>query len=246
MAIGSDLCVMPTTEYENVDTKYSDQDSDNVQIVDQHNIPEEGQQNRKTNPDDNSSETSFSVEGHFNSKDGKIVIQEQKHQDQLRNRGFGEIFNKEYLLSYLESLFLLQNNKIRILSKNREFDFSNLMKILIKKDKKLLTKYLIYRDLRSKGYVVKDGFGFGTDFRVYERGEYNKKASKYVAVGLNEGTTISASSFTNMVEQVENMGKSAVIAVVERRGEVIYYKTAKMNFIENNKAKSKHKDNPVI
>jgi tRNA-intron endonuclease len=40
-----------------------------------------------------------------------------------------------------------------------------------------------------------------------------------------------------MIEEVENMGKDAVIAVVERRGEVIYYKTSKMNFSENKKTK---------
>jgi tRNA-intron endonuclease len=29
------------------------------------------------------------------------------------------------------------------------------------------------------------------------------------------------------------MGKEAVVAVIERRGEVIYYKASRMNFIEN-------------
>jgi tRNA-intron endonuclease len=29
------------------------------------------------------------------------------------------------------------------------------------------------------------------------------------------------------------MGKEAVIAVIERRGEVIYYKASKMGFVEN-------------
>ena len=31
------------------------------------------------------------------------------------------------------------------------------------------------------------------------------------------------------------MGKDTVIAVIERRGEVIYYKTTKMSFFENKK-----------
>ena len=170
-------------------------------------------------------------------KEGKIVVPEPKQQDQLRNKGFGEVFNKEYLLNSLESLYLLQNNKIKIYRNKTEYDFSTFLKSLIKKDKKILTKYLIFRDLRSKGYVVKEGFGFGSDFRIYERGEYNKKTSKYVSVGLNEGTNIKASDFAEVIEQVENMGKSVVIAVVERRGEVIYYKTSKMTFFDNKKSK---------
>jgi tRNA-intron endonuclease, archaea type len=182
-------------------------------------------------------DSNFLIEAVYHTKEGKIVVSEPKQQDQLRNKGFGEVFNKEYLLNSLESLYLLQNNKIKIYRNKTEYDFSTFLKSLIKKDKKILTKYLIFRDLRSKGYVVKEGFGFGSDFRIYERGEYNKKTSKYVSVGLNEGTNIKASDFAEVIEQVENMGKSVVIAVVERRGEVIYYKTSKMTFFDNKKSK---------
>ena len=182
-------------------------------------------------------DSNFLIEAVHHTKEGKIVVSEPKQQDQLRNKGFGEVFNKEYLLNSLESLYLLQNNKIKIYKNNTEYDFSTFLKTMIKKDKKILTKYLIFRDLRSKGYVVKEGFGFGSDFRIYERGEYNKKTSKYVSVGLNEGTNIKASDFAEVIEQVENMGKSVVIAVVERRGEVIYYKTSKMTFFDNKKSK---------
>lgn len=240
MAVGSDLCVMPTTKTEVSDEEENLDLSIENGITNQfQNLSESQRSSEKIDSMENLSDSNFVVEANYYSKEGKIVIQEQKHQDQLRNKGFGENFNKEFILSFLEALFLLQSNKIRIANKTKDFDFSSFMKILIKKDKKLLTKYLVYRDLRSKGYVVKDGFGFGTDFRVYERGEYNKKTSKYVAIGLNEGATISASTFSSMIEDVESMGKGAVIAVVERRGEVIYYKTSKMNFSENRKSKKR-------
>jgi tRNA-intron endonuclease, archaea type len=161
-------------------------------------------------------------------------VNENKDKDQLRNKGFGEIFNQEFILSGLETLYLLSNNKIKLVGK-REYDFSSLLKMLLKKDKKILTKYLIYRDLRSKGYVVKEGFGFGIDFRIYERGDYGKRPSKYVSIGINEGINIKSKDFVDMIDQIENMGKDTVIAVIERRGEVIYYKTTKMSFFENKK-----------
>lgn len=227
MAFGSDLCVMPIAKSEVPNTFEESQSSSDPERLEQA---------------ENISDSNFLVEANYMTKEGKILVRQQKDQDQLRNKGFGENFNKEYLLGYLEALFLLQSNKLKVVDRTKYYDFSNFLKILIKKDKKLLTKYLIYRDLRSKGYVVKDGFGFGTDFRVYERGEFNKKTSKYVAIGLNEGTTINASLFANMVDEVEKMGKNAVIAVVERRGEVIYYKTSKMNFSENKKGRKKDTD----
>jgi tRNA-intron endonuclease len=180
------------------------------------------------------SDQSIIFEAHVYEKEEKIVVKEQKFQDSLRNKGFGELFNNEYVLDKLESLYLLQTNKINIHGK-REYNFSSLLQLFLRNEKKILTKYLIYRDLRSKGYVVKEGFGFGSDFRVYERGEYGKKTSKYVTIGINEGINIKSKNFVETVEQIEKMGKNTVIAVIERRGEVIYYKTIKMAFLDNKK-----------
>jgi tRNA-intron endonuclease len=193
--------------------------------------------NYKNDNDSNNKDSLLIAEANIQENDLKIIVNEIKHKDQLRNKGFGEVFNKEYILNNLETLYLLSNNKLRLVGRN-EYNFSSFLKILLKKDKKILTKYLIYRDLRSKGYVVKEGFGFGTDFRIYERGEHGKKPSKYVAIGINEGMNIKSRDFVETVEQIEKMGKDTVIAVIERRGEAIYYKTMKMSFFENKEKSS--------
>jgi tRNA-intron endonuclease len=96
--------------------------------------------------------------------------------------------------------------------------------------------------------VAKEGFGFGNDFRVYERGEYEKKPAKYVVFGINEGTNVKAKDFALAVSQIQKMGKEAVVAVIERRGEVIYYKASTINFTNNggannNVANNESKDN---
>ncbi|MDQ6723174.1 MAG: tRNA-intron lyase [Thermoproteota archaeon] len=208
---------------------YLNEENNNLNTID--NIVDSDEQ-IENNSINNNSESVFIAEASMQGKELKTIVNEIKFQDQLRNKGFGEIFNNEYILSNLETLYLLNNNKLKLLGK-KEYNFSSLLKALLKKDKKILTKYLIYRDLRSKGYVVKEGYGFGTDFRIYERGEYGKKPSKYVSIGINEGLNIKSIDFVETIEQIENMGKDTVIAVIERRGEVIYYKTTKMSFFEN-------------
>ena len=70
-------------------------------------------------------------------------------------------------------------------SKKDDLDFDSLTELVLKYDKDILTRFLIYRDLRSRGYIAKEGFGFGVDFRVYERGEFEKKPSKYIVFGMN-------------------------------------------------------------
>jgi tRNA-intron endonuclease len=162
---------------------------------------------------------------------GKIIVDETRFQDELRTKGFGEK-EDEYVLKPYEALYLMHTKRLTLKNKPR-MKFEPLFELLLKYDKNIMTRFLVYRDLRSRGYVAKEGFGFGNDFRVYERGEYEKKPVKYVVFGINEGTNTTAKDFASAVDEIENMGKDAVVAVIERRGEVIYYKASKMRFTEN-------------
>lgn len=172
------------------------------------------------------------VEARLASGGAKLLVDEARSQDGLRTRGFGEREGQQYVLKPYEALYLLQAKKLAIAGK-KEMTFDALFETLLKHDRSIMAKFLVYRDLRSRGYVAKEGFGFGDDFRVYERGEYEKKPARYVVFGVSEGTSMPARSFASAVEQIEKMGKEAIVAVIERRGEVIYYKASKMRFAEN-------------
>jgi tRNA-intron endonuclease len=163
-----------------------------------------------------------------------IKIDDFRSQDQLRNKGYGDKEDNNYFLETYEALYLLHLNKL-VITNGVVVDFSDLMKHALKYDKEIVTKFLVYRDLRSRGYVVKEGFGFGTDFRVYERGGYEKKRAKYVVFCVNEGINVKVGELSKHVREIETMGKNAIAAVVERRGEVIYYKLTNMKFNENKK-----------
>jgi tRNA-intron endonuclease len=163
-----------------------------------------------------------------------IKIDDFRSQDQLRNKGYGDKENNNYLLETYEALYLLHLNKL-VITNGDVVGFSDLLKHALRYDKEIVTKFLVYRDLRSRGYVVKEGFGFGTDFRVYERGGYEKKRAKYVVFCVNEGINVKVGELSKHVREIETMGKNAIAAVVERRGEVIYYKLTNMKFNENKK-----------
>ncbi len=163
----------------------------------------------------------------------KIVIDETRFQDELRTKGFGEKENTDFILKPYEALYLFYTKRLRLKNKPA-IGFDSLFELLLKHNRNIMSEFLIYRDLRSRGYVAKEGFGFGNDFRVYERGDYEKKPAKYVVFGINEGTNTTAKEFASAVSQIQKMGKEAVVAVIERRGEVIYYKASTINFTENN------------
>ncbi|MDW0136846.1 MAG: tRNA-intron lyase [Nitrososphaeraceae archaeon] len=181
--------------------------------------------------EDQNSEFQNVIEGVLTKK-SLIKIVDTRSQDQLRNKGFGDKEDDDYLLETYEALYLLYLNKLVITNGSID-NFGSLLKHVLKYDKEIVTRFLVYRDLRSRGYVVKEGFGFGADFRVYERGEYEKKRAKYVVFCINEGINVKVGEVSKNVREIETMGKNAIAAVVERRGEVIYYKLTNMKFKEN-------------
>ncbi|MDW0127805.1 MAG: tRNA-intron lyase [Nitrososphaeraceae archaeon] len=183
--------------------------------------------------EDQNSEFQNVIEGVLTKK-SLIKIVDTRSQDQLRNKGFGDKEDDDYLLETYEALYLLYLNKLVITNGSID-NFGSLLKHVLKYDKEIVTRFLVYRDLRSRGYVVKEGFGFGADFRVYERGEYEKKRAKYVVFCINEGINVKVGEVSKNVREIETMGKNAIAAVVERRGEVIYYKLTNMKFKENKK-----------
>lgn len=152
---------------------------------------------------------------------------------ELELKGYGEIENEKLFLKQFETLYLLYTKRLILKKIKKQIDFDTFMNICQKTDSDILTKFLIYRDLRNRGYVVKDGFGFGSDFRVYERGHFGEKGAKYLVFGLNEGQQEKMGNLQKKIEDITHMGKEPIIAVIDRRGEVIYYKINRMNFYEN-------------
>ena len=98
---------------------------------------------------------------------------------------------------------------------------------LLEQDPDLWIRYLVFRDLRSRGYAVRKGFGSGIGFRVYARGdkpgEANAKELVYV---LKEGVPISLSDLDLVTKTAAGSRKDLVFALVDQNGEVNFYKVA--------------------
>ena len=163
----------------------------------------------------------------------QTCISNKKMIHELEQKGYGEIENKQLFLKQFETLYLLYSKKLILKAGRKQIDFDSFMNICHKTNSDVLTQFLIYRDLRNRGYVVKDGFGFGSDFRVYERGHFGEKGAKFLIFGLVEGQQEKMGALQKKIQEITQMGKEPIIAVIERRGEVIYYKINKMNFYEN-------------
>jgi tRNA-intron endonuclease len=164
-------------------------------------------------------------------KGGKVTVEDTGMFGALEQAGYGERDGKRLVLKDYEALYLLYSGKLKLKDPSGgEVSFNTLADTVQGGTRDAWTKFIIYRDLRSRGYIVKDGFGFGTDLRVYERGDFPEKAAKFVVFALDEGTEKEVGELNESVRQIIKMGKEAIVAVIERRGEVIYYKVSKANF----------------
>ena len=165
-------------------------------------------------------------------KDQTIIL-EPTRQQQLNQKGYGEMDQGKLLLKSFESLYLLFTDRLTIFRGKKKIDFDSFLQICKKHDKDILTKFLVYRDLRNRGYTVKDGFDFGSDFRVYDKPFSPKFPSKFLVFGLNEGKHEKISELRQKIEEITKIDKEPIIAVIQRQGEIIYYKVSKMNFYQN-------------
>ena len=186
---------------------------------------------------------SFEIEYKISGKlvGNTVKILNQSMQNELLSKGYGEKYKKEFILSSFETLYLVYIKKLKVSKIKKNISFDELIQICKKYESDIFTKFLIYRDLRNRGYVVKNGFGFDSDFLVYEKGHFGQNSSKYLIFALNEGIQKKIGVIQKNIEQITKMGKEPIIAVIERRGEVIYYKISKIEFLEN-KAESQVKD----
>ncbi|HEV2226229.1 MAG TPA: tRNA-intron lyase [Nitrososphaerales archaeon] len=160
-----------------------------------------------------------------------VRVSDKDRFGELEGSGYGSREGNELVLRDYEALYLLYVKKLELLDKSeRQVSFEKLAELAQTRASDSWTRFVIYRDLRSRGYVVREGFGFGTDLRVYERGDYPKKPAKYVVFALDEGIEKGMGDLQKSVKEMAKMGKEAIIAVIERRGEVIYYKVSKARF----------------
>jgi len=163
-------------------------------------------------------------------RENNTVVASSENVEELASRGYGTSEDNNLILSLCEALFLVSKGVIAVEDEKTggAISFELLLKRYRSLDPNAWVKYLIYRDLRSRGYVTREGFGLGIDFRVYERGEYGTATAKYLIFGVQEGQLVSLEELARTLKYVHGLKKRLVLAVLNRRGEVVYYSLSKL------------------
>ena len=155
----------------------------------------------------------------------KVLVEDPKAKAFYDKSMFGKIVEERLELSIEEALFLAEKKKITITNKKGEPQ--NLQKILEKAEKQtpgFWTKYTVFRDMRTRGYIVKTGLKYGSDYRVYERGgRPGKTHAKWLMYCVNEKESYAWHKFAAMNRVAHSVKKNLIIAIVDDESSITYY-----------------------
>ena len=165
-------------------------------------------------------------------KEERVVVPSSQDIKSLTSRGYGTPANGHLVLAYYEALYLLSKGILKVTDRKNKtaISFQQLLEKARAANEDAWVRYLIYRDLRSRGYVVREGFGLGIDFRVYKRGDYGKSTADYLILGMREGQPVTVEDLARIQTRVQSFKKMLILSVLNRRGEIVYYSLSRLSF----------------
>jgi tRNA-intron endonuclease len=130
--------------------------------------------------------------------------------------GFGRVERGGLRLAPEEALYLVHRQKLEV----EGHPFDRLLSVFADRPG-LFRSYLVYRDIRERGYAVQPGLGH---YRLFRRGERpGTGRSRLLVRVLSERDLVDFEVIRTEVETSDHMRKDHVLAVVDDEGELTYY-----------------------
>ncbi|MFX0105056.1 MAG: tRNA-intron lyase [Candidatus Hodarchaeota archaeon] len=182
----------------------------------------------------------------------KVIITDIKGIEEFYNTSYIGSIEKDskgqeiLIIDAIEALLLCERNRILIWEDNDKnkklYDFESVLTYFTQFDEKLFHKYIVYMDLRKRGYIVRTGYGNGLDFRVYKRGaDFEKDSAKFLIFPVFEGDPIELRDLDKMSRVAMSSRKDLIVATVDRLSKPIYYSVKKFQILnkgeDNNNAR---------
>jgi tRNA-intron endonuclease len=137
----------------------------------------------------------------------------------LRDRGFGDLRNNKLILTPYESFYLHEKQRIVVHDKrtHAELTLRDLVQKFSVGKSAIWVKYLVYRDLRDRGYIVRESTHM-FDFDIYGKGPMRRLISI-----VYEGGEASLRRLSKLLTFADKERKELILAVVDRRTDIVYY-----------------------
>lgn len=128
-------------------------------------------------------------------------------------------------LSLLEGLYLMEKGKLDLKSEaGKKLSFEGYLKKARESEPNFWIRYCVFKDIRSRGYIIKTALKFGADFRVYDRGvKPGEDHARWIVYPVHEGDTLTWYEFAAKNRVAHSTKKRLLIGIVDDEGDVTYY-----------------------
>lgn len=139
----------------------------------------------------------------------------------------GEPKEGKVYYSLVETLYLLEKGKMQVCKGKKKITINVFMQEAQLLENNFHTRFIVFRDMRNRGYIVKTALKFGADFRVYERGvKPGKEHAKWVLYPVFESSGLTWHEFAAKNRVAHSTRKKLLIAIVDDENDVTYYEVA--------------------
>ncbi|MHA1976142.1 MAG: tRNA-intron lyase [Candidatus Hodarchaeales archaeon] len=168
----------------------------------------------------------------------QLIIEKPLASEIFENGYFGH-WTSENILSLDPEEILLLLDRGRIVLKNsitnENIAAEDLVVHFSKHNSRFWSRYLVYKDLRNRGYVVSIGTRITAPFRIYSRGgKPGESVSKTVIYPIPEGEDVDLDLLDQIVKQAKIDRKKLLLSVIDRLGDVTYYQASQLELEYNN------------
>jgi tRNA splicing endonuclease len=111
------------------------------------------------------------------------------------------------------------------------YSFNDILEISMDTDSRVWQRYIVYRDMRHRGYIIRVGYGGSADFRVFDRGaKHSKDSAKFVYFIIQDGIPVALNELESIVNQVLGDRKELILAIFDKLGDSTFYELEKFKF----------------
>jgi tRNA-intron endonuclease len=154
--------------------------------------------------------------------DGSVIIKDSSDAKKLQDKGFGRSLpDKSLKLSLLEAAFLIEKDRIKVSKDKERVTLPDIYLMAIPLYPQFEIQYLVYRDLKKRGYIVKEESN-SFDFSIYDKGERPPDHPKYKALALSERSTICGKELKLKTEEIDK-GKKLLLGIIDEESDITYY-----------------------
>lgn len=156
---------------------------------------------------------------------GESIASSEKEAKNLYSQSsFGEPAEKKIYYSLVEALYLLEKKKLVIYNGKKKLTPDSFLKIACKLEPNFHTRFVVYRSMRNKGYIIKTALKFGADFRVYERGiKPGQDHAKWILYAVPENSVLTWHEFAAKNRVAHSTRKRLLIGIVDEEQDVVFY-----------------------